>query len=164
MSADLLFQIVNTMVLPAWLLLVILPRWRYTQTFAFGVIVPILAITYATLLIRLTTAGGSFEFPDFSTLDSVMALLGDRYGFVAGWTHYLAFDLFVGAWIARDAQANRVPHLLIIVPLFFTFMAGPMGLLLYLVMRQIARREVLAEPSPFARTVGALAEETEPVA
>lgn len=150
MSADQLFQIANMSVLPAWLLLVILPRWRFTQLVAFGVIIPVLGLLYLSLMVGVTTAGGSFEAPDFSTLDSVMALLSNEYGFVAGWVHYLAFDLFVGAWIVRDAQTNRVPHLLIILPLFFTLMAGPAGLLLYLVMRQVARRELIAEPSPFA--------------
>lgn len=153
MSADLLFKVVNMMVLPAWLLLIILPRWRFTQIIAFGVIIPILSVVYTTVLLQVTTATGSFVPPDFSSVDSVIALLSDRYGFVAGWTHYLAFDLFVGAWIVRDAQTNRVPHLLIIVPLFFTFMAGPMGLFLYMIMRQIARRELPAEPSPFANSV-----------
>lgn len=155
MSADLLFQIINTGVLPAWLLLVLAPRWRYTQTIAFGVVIPILAVVYTTLLVRLTTAGGGFEAPDFSTLDAVMGLMSDRYGFVAGWAHYLAFDLFVGAWIVRDSAVNRVPHLLVIVPLFFTLMAGPMGLLIYLVMRQIRRRAFLAEPTPFAGAMAA---------
>ncbi|GGY39924.1 ABA4-like family protein [Parvularcula lutaonensis] len=147
MSADQLFQYVNMSVLPAWLLLVFLPRWRFTQLFAFGLVVPVLAVLYLSLLIHLTAAGGGFEAPDFSTLESVMGLMSNEYGFVAGWVHYLAFDLFVGAWIVRDAQANRVPHLLVIVPLFFTFMAGPFGLLLYLVMRQVMRRELVAVPA-----------------
>jgi len=150
--ADLLFQVVNTGVLPAWLLLIVLPRWRYTQTVAFGVTVPLLALVYATLLARLVVAG-SFDMPDFSTLDGVMGLFGDRYGFVAAWTHYLAFDLFVGAWITRDARANTVPHLLVVVPLLLTFLAGPLGLLLYLVLRQARRGELLAEPSPFSNVL-----------
>ena len=151
MSADTLFSIINTGVLPAWLLLAVLPRWRYTQTIVFGVVIPILALVYTTLLVRVTTGNGGFTAPDFSTLEGVMALISDPMGFVAGWAHYLAFDLFVGAWIVRDAQENRVPHLLILVPLFFTLMAGPLGLLLYLVMRQVVRRQFLAEPGPIGR-------------
>ncbi|MEM9840262.1 MAG: ABA4-like family protein [Pseudomonadota bacterium] len=148
LSPEALFSFINMSVLPAWLLLVLLPRWRYTQTLTFGCLIPILSIVYATLLIRAVTSGGGFEMPDFSSLEGVTSLLSNPYGLVAGWAHYLAFDLFVGAWIVRDSQTSRVPHLLIIVPLFFTFMAGPFGLILYLVMRQIARREVLAEPEP----------------
>ena len=61
---------------------------------------------------------------------------------VAGWIHYLAFDLFIGAWEVRDAQANRVPHLLVVPCLLLTFMLGPAGLLLYLVLRAALRRRV----------------------
>ena len=146
MSADQLFSIASTAVLPAWLLLLVLPRWRWTQAFVFALIVPLLSLLYTVLLIRVTTAGGGFEAPDFGSIDSIQALFSDRYGFVAGWVHYLAFDLFIGAWIARDSKVTGVPHLLIIVPLFFTFMAGPFGLLLYLIMRQIRLKSVLAEP------------------
>ncbi len=150
MSADSLFLVVNMAVLPAWTLLILLPRWRYSQTMAFGVTVPLLALLYGTLMVRLMTESGAVEWPDFSTLESTMAMLGDPYGFVAAWTHYLAFDLFVGAWMARDARANSVPHLLIVLPLLLTFFAGPLGLIIYLVMRQARRGEFLAEPSPFS--------------
>ena len=146
MTADQLFQIANTSVLPAWLLLLVLPRWRWTQVAVISVIVPLLSILYAVLLIRLTTAGGGFQAPDFSSIDSIQALMSDRYGFLAGWVHYLAFDLFVGAWIARDSKIARVPHLLIVIPLFLTFMAGPFGLILYLVMRQIRLKTPIVEP------------------
>ena len=52
-----------------------------------------------------------------------------------GWIHYLAFDLFVGAWEVRDAQARGIHHLLVIPCLFLTLMAGPGGLLLYWAIR-----------------------------
>ena len=87
----------------------------------------------------------------FESLDGVMGLLGDRYGMVAGWTHFLAFDLFVGAWVVRDAGSRGVPHLLCVVPLLLTFLAGPLGLLLYLLVRQIRARSVIPQPSEVTR-------------
>lgn len=153
MSADLVFQFVNTAVLPAWLLLLILPRWRYTQAFAFGVIVPVLSVVYASVFAKVLAEGGGFDFEAFGSLEGVLGLLGERWPMVMGWAHYLAFDLFVGAWITRDAYANRVAHVFVLVPLFLTFMAGPVGLLLYLVVRQLRRGELLAEPTPFRERV-----------
>ncbi|MEM1381667.1 MAG: ABA4-like family protein [Pseudomonadota bacterium] len=143
-----LFRILNLPVLPAWLLLAILPRWRYTQLAVFGLIIPILGVAYTAILIQATTAGGGFEAPDFSSFEGVSALMQNPYALVAGWAHYLAFDLFVGAWIARDSAVSGVNRFLIIIPLFFTLMAGPFGLILYLIMRQIARKSILIEPSP----------------
>ncbi|NRA30049.1 MAG: DUF4281 domain-containing protein [Parvularculaceae bacterium] len=146
MQAEVLFKIVNTSVLPAWLLLAVLPRWRYTQLAVFGTLIPLLSIVYAALIFQAFTASGSFEAPDFSSMEGIQSLLMNPTGLVAGWTHYLAFDLFVGAWIARDAGRSQVPIFLIWIPLFFTLMAGPFGLILYLVIRQIRRREILVEP------------------
>ncbi|MCQ8184937.1 ABA4-like family protein [Parvularcula maris] len=150
MSADLLFQITNTGVLPVWLLLAVRPGWRWSQIAAFGVAVPLLALTYAAVLISLMASGGMAENPDFGSIDGVQALFSDRYGFVAAWTHYLAFDLFVGAWIARDGSTLGLPRLILVPALFFTLMAGPFGLLIYLVFRQVKLRSALAEPLPFA--------------
>ena len=63
-------------------------------------------------------------------------------GIVLGWTHYLAFDLFVGLWIARDADAKGFSRLVQLPILFFTLMAGPIGLLLWLVIRERRARAV----------------------
>jgi hypothetical protein len=150
MSADLLFQITNTSVLPVWVLLALRPGWRWSQAAAFGVAVPLLALVYALLLVSLMISGSMAESPDFTTLGGVMGLFSDRYGFVAAWTHYLAFDLFVGAWVARDAAALGIGRLVIIPALFFTLMAGPLGLLIYLILRQVRLKTLLPEPQPFA--------------
>jgi ABA4-like protein len=58
---------------------------------------------------------------------------------LAGWTHYLAFDLFIGGWEVRDAQARGIPHLLVVPALVLTFLFGPAGLLLYLAIRSWRR-------------------------
>jgi hypothetical protein len=151
MSADLLFQLTNTAVLPAWLLLAVRPGWRWSQMAAFGITVPLLALVYTGLLVSLVAGGGMAENPDFSTIDGVQALFSNRYGFVAAWVHYLAFDLFVGAWIARDSHALSIPRLAVIPLLFLTLMAGPFGLLVYLLIRQARKRRPLAEPLAFDR-------------
>ena len=65
-------------------------------------------------------------------------------GIVLGWTHYLAFDLFVGLWISRDADAKGFSRLVQLPILFATLMAGPIGLLLWLAMRERRARRVAA--------------------
>lgn len=138
-SADTLFAVVNPLPLPCWLLLIVAPRWRYTVPVARGVVVPLLAVGYAALLIwGLSTGQGNGG--DFSSLAGVMRLFTDPYGVLAGWVHYLAFDLFVGAWIVEDALSRGVPAWARIVPLPLTLMFGPAGLLLYLVLRRVSTR------------------------
>ncbi len=76
----------------------------------------------------------------FSSVSDVQKLFGDRWLVVAGWVHYLAFDLFVGAWEVRDAQRSRISHWWTMPSLILTFLFGPIGFLLYLLVRSTHRR------------------------
>ncbi|MCC6774892.1 MAG: DUF4281 domain-containing protein [Gemmatimonadaceae bacterium] len=143
-SADALFAIVNPLPLPAWLLLLFVPRWKYTLPIARLLVVPLLAAAYAALVI--TKFGGTEG--DFSSLAGVQLLFSNPHALLAGWVHYLAFDLFVGAWIVEDALARPVTWWARAIPLPLTLMFGPAGLLLYLVLRQFSSASV----QPLART------------
>ncbi len=137
MNYDLIFSIANTAVMPAWLLLWFFPQARVTQLIVYSYLYPtLLGLLYAVLLITaIITSSGSFDPAAFSTLEGIQALLGSKQGLLAGWVHYLCFDLFTGIWIARDAQAKGIGRWSVLPALFFTLMAGPMGLLLYLSIR-----------------------------
>ena len=139
-SADTLFASANPLVIPGWLLLAVAPRWRWTFPAVRGLIVPLLAIGYAALILARfgSNEGG------FGSLAQVQLLFADPYTLLAGWIHYLAFDLFIGSWIVEDALARAVPAWLRIGVLPFTFMFGPMGLLLYLAGRMAFRPQATA--------------------
>jgi hypothetical protein len=77
----------------------------------------ILAAIYVALVIATPTQGER----GFSSLASVRTRFDNDWGVLAGWTHYLAFDLFAGGWEVRDAQRRRIPHLLIVPALLLTF-------------------------------------------
>jgi len=73
-------------------------------------------------------------------------LFANRWVLLAGWIHYLCFDLFIGSWQVRDAAARGISHWLVVPCLFFTFMFGPVGLLLYFVLRfSVTRKLTLLE-------------------
>ena len=139
MTAAQLFQIANTAVLPAWALLALWPTGRPTRwlvrSYAWSAA---LAALYLVLLVR-----GLGQWPEggsFNTLAGVMRLFTAEAGVLTGWVHYLAFDLFVGAWIVNDAVARhldagwrrwaRLPVLAL------TFLFGPVGLLVWLALRR----------------------------
>jgi hypothetical protein len=136
MAAEQLFSILNLMAMAAWLLLVCLPRVRWTSTVVPVVVPVLLAVVYVALVI--TTLPGSNG--SFSSLAGVRALFDNPWALLAGWAHYLAFDLFIGGWQVRDAQRRGIPHLLIVPALILTFLLGPAGLLLYLLIRWARRR------------------------
>jgi hypothetical protein len=143
MTAAQLFSILNLVTMAAWLPMVFLPRRRWSAA-VLPVIVPsLLAVVYVILLAAtLPAADGGF-----SSLEAVSTLFDNRWALLAGWTHYLAFDLFIGGWEVRDAQARGVPHLLVVPALVLTFLAGPAGLLLYLAIRAVARPKAVHRPS-----------------
>jgi hypothetical protein len=139
MSYESVFGLINAVVLPAWALLILAPRWRLTQPAAHLVTVPVIAAAYVALVAYALGTGGGAEGVDFTTLDGVAAIFSHPLGVTTGWAHYLAFDLFVGAWVGRDARVRGVPHLLVVPCLILCFLAGPAGLLLYLSLRLTRR-------------------------
>lgn len=141
MDAETLFLICNNAVMPAWLLLAVAPGWIWTQRLVHAIWIPgLLGIAY--LFAMASGTGPAPEGAGFGSLNGVMLLFTSPYAVLAGWIHYLAFDLFVGAWEARDARRLDIPHWLVIPCLFLTLMAGPAGLLLYGVIRIARRGEV----------------------
>lgn len=134
MSLDTLFQIANTLALLGWLALLIAPlspRWA-DRTAAIALPL-ILSLAYAALIMAFWSgAEGGFD-----SLPNVMVLFETPAIALAGWLHYLAFDLFVGAWQVRSARTCSIPHLLILPCLVLTFLFGPMGLLCFFALRAI---------------------------
>jgi hypothetical protein len=141
MTPDQLFSILNLIAMAAWLPLVCLPRVRWTSTL-LPVVVPSLLAAIYVVLVAVTLPGSR---GGFSSLAGVSALFDNRWALLAGWTHYLAFDLFIGGWEVRDAQTRGVRHLLVVPALVLTFFFGPAGLLLYLAIRWWAQPRSLAD-------------------
>lgn len=134
MNLDLLFSLVNISVFPAWLMLIFLPRWSVTKTLVHSMLYPLVLGAGYTIGLLLSVFGGmGASGGGFSTIEAVRALFSVDIGILVGWTHYLLFDLFVGAWMARDAERRGFNHWLLIPCLLLTFMAGPFGLLLYVI-------------------------------
>ena len=85
----------------------------------------------------------------FGSLEAVRRLFDVPGLLVAGWVHYLAFDLFVGAWIAERAGAIGLPHLIVLPLLALTFLFGPAGFLAFVIVRAAwtAARPAAASPA-----------------
>lgn len=129
-----LFSLANLYVVPFWLLMILLPHWGWTKRIlnSLWIVIP-LAATYALMVIPgLPLLLGSLANP---TLSSIAALLGTPEGATIGWIHFLAFDLFAGRWVYLDSREKNISAWLVSPILFFVFMLGPLGLLLYLLAR-----------------------------
>ena len=133
MTADTLFAICNNGVLPAWLLLVFAPGWEWTQRIVHAIWIPLLLGGAYTGLLLMGPAAP--EGAGFGSLPEVMRLFDAPEAALAGWIHFLAFDLFVGAWEVRDARRRQIPHLWVAPCVVLTLMMGPAGLIAYLALR-----------------------------
>lgn len=135
MQPEIIFSIANFAALAGWILLVAAPRWSWTRKIVLsGVVSLLLAVAYLILIILFfgRAEGG------FGSLAEVMKLFTNQWTVLAGWIHYLAFDLLVGGWEVRDSQTRGISHWFVIPCLILTFLLGPIGFLLYHVVRLAA--------------------------
>jgi len=126
------FQIANLLPLPIWLCWILAPRSAAAHALARSTWPwAVLAALYA-LLLGIALASHPLDPRAFSSLEGVMAGFANEWVALAGWVHYLCFDLFVARWMMNDAP-NAGYWLAPI--LLLTCVFGPVGLLCYLAVR-----------------------------
>ena len=133
------FSLSNMIALPMWVLMIFLPKWKVTRFLIdFKAIPIILSIVYVIYIVQALLTGGLM---DFGSLSSVMALFTIENAALAGWVHYLAFDLLIGMWILNQNKELNIHQVLIAPCLFLTFMFGPVGFLLFTIIKNIKRKK-----------------------
>jgi hypothetical protein len=141
MAPDAVFQAVNLLALAGWVALAfswVAPAWA--ERIAGLALPALLSVAYTGLVLGYwSRAEGGF-----GSLPEVMALFTTPEVALAGWIHYLAFDLFVGAWEVRTAKAERIAFPLVLPCLALTFLFGPAGFLAFTLLR--AARRAAAAP------------------
>jgi hypothetical protein len=144
LTLDGAFSLAGQLAMLGWLTLILLPRWGGISAALAGWIIPVLlSLGYAVLIAAHwhDAKGG------FSSLDSVAALFASKPLLLAGWVHYLAFDLFLGNWILRRSQAEGIPHWLMLPVLPMVFLFGPFGFITYMLIEacfRLAREDRIA--------------------
>jgi hypothetical protein len=141
MHPETLFSASGKLAMAGWALLVFAPRWRWSQRIASMIIPLTLAIVYLVLIVLYfaKSPGG------FGTLAQVAQLFQNPWLLLAGWVHYLAFDLSLGAWQARQAQRLGISHFLVVPCLLLTFLFGPIGLLVFWAIRSVVRGQLFLD-------------------
>ena len=135
MDIDQLFSIANSAAMLGWILLIVVPRWQYTRMIVQGAIIPILLS--GLYLYLMVTHFAEMGEGGFGSLDELEILFSNKNLILLGWVHYLAFDLWVGTWEYNDAMKHGIHRLILLPCQLFTFFAGPIGLFLYITIRNI---------------------------
>jgi Domain of unknown function (DUF4281) len=142
MAPETVFSICNMIAMLGWIILIVLPGWYAADKFIIGIIITLFALIYAWMLFS------DFKLEDaakFGSLQGVMELFKNPSLVTAGWVHYLAFDLLAGLFIRTNARTHGISHWLVIPCLLLTFMFGPVGLLLYLLIRWAVTKYYFAD-------------------
>jgi hypothetical protein len=134
-----MFSVTNVLALVSWAILLFAPRRPLPLAVVLYAGVALLCLAYAAGLIW-TMARGAGGGVDFTTMAGIRAIFATDAGVAIGWTHYLALDLFTGLWIARDADAKGFSRIVQAPVLLGTFLAGPLGLLIWLFARESRAR------------------------
>ncbi len=123
----------NQVAMAGWAILILLPRWDAIVSVPKYIIPLALCLPYPLLFLpEFAGSGGGY-----GSLEAIAKLFENPKLLAAGWLHYLAFDLFIGAWIAQDADRLGAPRSIQAGLLVLTFMFGPIGLALYLIARTL---------------------------
>jgi len=125
------FKVANTFALVCWLALLFLPRYAWLLTGLRRIAIASLCVIYSCVLFFFSS---DVEGGGFATLEQVQKLFEYDAVMFAAWVHYLAFDLFVGLWIAEQSQLKSIHRLIQIPILAATFLLGPFGLLLFFIV------------------------------
>jgi hypothetical protein len=145
-AAETVFVAANSLAMLGWVALTLSParvRWAGAARLFAGRAVPLLlAAVYVVLFARHGLADGGY-----GSLAEVQRLFAVPELLTAGWLHYLAFDLFVGAWIAERSEALGLPHLALLPLLALTFLFGPAGLLAFMTLRALIQRRRQRAPA-----------------
>lgn len=152
MQLEQLFSLSNLTVMPFWLLMIVLPRWRWTERIMRSPLVALLPALLYTALV-LPRFGAIFAAVLSPSLAGVAGLLGTPEGATIAWAHFLAFDLLAGRWAYLDSRERGISSLLMAPILFFMLMLGPVGFLLYLAVRGFySLRAARMVPAPTSTT------------
>jgi Domain of unknown function (DUF4281) len=142
-TPDLIFKLSNLLALVTWLALIVSPpgsAWTPALWRIAGRFVPLIfSVVYVALLITYWSGDGGF-----GSIQEVQALFKNPGLLTAGWVHYLAWDVWLGVWIASRAAQLKLSHWLIVPVLLLTFMFGPAGLLAFVALRALLKRQSLS--------------------
>ena len=139
-----IYYIANIGVIPCWLLLIISPNNLITKFFVKSLIIPLLLSTaYIFISYQIYMTENIFEiFNLYMGINELYAIFSNEAFLLIFWLHFLSVNLFVGNWIANDGNVYMVPRFLIIISLVLTYFTGPVGLVLYWLIRILYSKKI----------------------
>ena len=137
-SIEMIYLWLNFGVLPFWFILIFFPNSRICKIFAISIFpIIIFSFIYVYLIYKIFITDYDFfnNFSLYISLANILNLFEDKYFLILFWIHFLAINLFCGSWIVKDSQKFNMSKYLNIIPLIITYFVGPLGILVYWIVR-----------------------------
>ena len=128
----------NFGVLPFWLMLIFIPNSKVTQIFINSIILPLILASAYIYVIYQTILLDEDMFDVFKlylNLDNLYTVFATESFLLVFWLHFLTLNLFLGSWVSRDGVKYNMSRWLVLVPLVLIYFTGPLGLVLYWLIR-----------------------------
>ena len=144
-TIDILYYWVNLGVLPFWFILIFFPQTHLSKYFVTSIF-PILILSGTYVFIIYKSFLNSYDFIGnfnlYLNLNSLSELFKDQTFLLMFWVHFVSINLFTGGWIVKDSQRLSINKILLIIPLILTYLIGPLGLLLYWLIRMFHAKNI----------------------
>ncbi len=143
-SLSRLFKISSYIAILGWIILIGFPFWPSGHWFVLSISVLLLCGIYSYLVFFARKLdGGQKVSGSFWSFKGVVSLFKTPRIVLAGWVHYLAFDLMAGLYIVMDAANLGIAHWMLVPCLLLTLLVGPVGVLAYFVLKLVVVQEYL---------------------
>ena len=137
-TIDMLYHWVNFGVLPFWLILIFFPNSNLSRYFVTSIL-PILILSGSYIFVLYKSYLNSYDFINnfnlYFGIENVLELFSNKTFLILFWIHFISINLFVGGWIVKDSQKFMINKFILSVPLIITYLIGPLGLLIYWLIR-----------------------------
>ena len=136
---------VNFCILPFWIMLIVIPNSRLTQIFVNSIVLPlVLATTYIYVIYQAIILDESMIdiFKLFLSLENLYIVFASESFLLVFWIHFLALNLFLGSWVSRDGVKYNISRSLVFLPLILIYFTGPLGLVLYWLIRVFYAKKI----------------------
>ena len=137
-TIEMLYFWVNLGVLPFWLILIFLPNSKFCKIFVTSIF-PFLILSGAYIFMLYKSYLGTYDFTSnfnlYLGINELKDLFSDQIFLMMFWIHFISINLFTGGWIVNDSQKFQISKMLLIIPLLTTYLIGPLGLILYWLIR-----------------------------
>ena len=136
------FSLANILAFMMWIPMIVFPKWKVTRSLIDFKVIPIfLAVLYVFYIVQSILNGPAM---DFGSLQAIMHMFTIEEAVLAGWLHYLVFDMLVGMWMLDQNKTLKIHQAIMTPCLLATFMMGPVGFLIFMGIRKIASRKQIS--------------------